>query len=392
MKSSVFHVLPIGALDMLKFTRLVPRRRKMLLSGSPNQISGEFSVNRLAACLHPKTQEVEITKIISHNPDAKTYILAGKQLAPFRAGQYIAVSIPLEGSSATRAYSIASSPALAHSGKYGITIKRVANGFGSSWMLDNWKEGDRIRISGPEGFFYYEPLRDAKHVVGVAGGSGITPFLSMAHAIADGIEDFQLTILYGSRTERDILHKVELDELCAACGKIRVVHVLSHEARESCEYGFIGAELIRKVAGEKPYSVFVCGPPAMYAHLKGEIAKLELEQKFVRQEAFGACAADQSDNRSEVYQLTVKIHGESSTIPTRADETILVALERAGIPAPSRCRSGECGWCRSRLISGETDTPQEDAKKLRDADQIYGFLHPCCSYPRSDLTLEVFPQ
>ena len=390
MKSTSFHVLPLGKLDMLAFTRLVPRRRKKLKSGSPERVSDGFSVNRLAARLHPKAQEVEISHIVEHNTDAKTYFLSGKQLAPFRAGQYISLRIPLEGSTATRAYSIASSPALAQQGIYAITVKRVAGGFGSGWILDHWKQGDRIHISAPDGFFYYEPLRDAKHVVGIAGGSGITPFLSMAHAIADGTEDFHLTILYGSRAERDILHKAELDELCAACKKIRVIHVLSHEASESCEYGFIGAELIKKYAGEKPYSVFVCGPPAMYAHIKGELKKLNLEQKYIRQEAFGACATEQDESQSKLYQLTVTIRGESRTIPARANETLLVALERAGVPAPSRCRSGDCGWCRSRLVSGEVYTSDNDLKKLREADQAYDFLHPCCSKPLSDLVVEVF--
>ena len=73
--------------------------------------------------------------------------------------------------------------------------------------------------SDPQGFFYYEDLRDAKHVVGLAGGSGITPFLSMAYALRDGAEDFELTLLYGSRDEESILFKKELDEVAAACPK-----------------------------------------------------------------------------------------------------------------------------------------------------------------------------
>lgn len=391
MKNGRFHVSPIGALDLLAFARLVPRRRKILSSGSPERVSADFSVNNLAARLHPKAQDAVIAKIVEHSEDAKTYWLCAEQLAPFRAGQYISLSIPSEGSTATRAYSIASSPALAQQGSYAITVKRVAGGFGSGWILDHWKEGDGVRFSAPEGFFSYEKLRDAPHVVGVAGGSGITPFLSMAYAIRDGIEDFRLTLLYGSRTERDILYREELDALCAASVKIRVIHVLSHEEQESCEYGFIGADLIKKYAGEKPYSVFVCGPPAMYAHLKGELAKLNLEQKFIRQEAFGACATRETGGAAKMYQLTVSIRGETRSIPMRADETILVALERAGIPAPSRCRSGECGWCRARLISGLVDAPDESEKR-RAADSAFGFVHPCCTYPLSDLVLEVFAQ
>ena len=74
-----------------------------------------------------------------------------------------------------------------------------SGGFAADKLLAALKPGDEVIASDPQGFFYYEDLRDAKHVVGLAGGSGITPFLSMAYALRDGAEDFELTLLYGSR-------------------------------------------------------------------------------------------------------------------------------------------------------------------------------------------------
>ena len=74
-----------------------------------------------------------------------------------------------------------------------------------------------------------------------------------------------------------------------------------------------------------------------------------------------------------------------------ACETVLVALERAGIAAPSRCRGGECGWCRSRLAEGDVFIP-DYLDKRRMADVLAGYIHPCCSYPLGDLTLEVWPE
>ena len=71
-----------------------------------------------------------------------------------------------------------------------------------------------------------------------------------------------------------------------------------------------------------------------------------------------------------------------------AEEPVLVAIERAGIKAPSRCRAGECGWCRSRLLEGTVFIPQENEMR-RWADKHYGYIHPCCSFPTSDLTLEI---
>ena len=113
----------------------------------------------------------------------------------------------------------------------------------------------------------------------LAGGSGITPFLSMARAIRDGVEDFNLTILFGSRTEESILFREELDEICAACDKVKVVHVLSDEEKAGFEHGFITADIIQKYA-VAPYSVFICGPEAMYRFLSGEVAKLALPRRW----------------------------------------------------------------------------------------------------------------
>lgn len=99
----------------------------------------------------------------------------------------------------TRPYSISFSPQEALDGKVTLTIKRVPGGIVSNYMLDHWKVGDKITLTGPLGEFVYLPVRDGSTVIGVAGGSGITPFHSFAKAIAEGDEDFNLVLLYGSR-------------------------------------------------------------------------------------------------------------------------------------------------------------------------------------------------
>ena len=209
MKDFNFHVKPVGLFDMLHFKKLVPNRAKKLAEGSAAPATSVFPVNKLAAFLHPKMQQVTVSEIMEHGDMAKTFILSGEGLAPFRAGQYLSVRLAIGASVLTRPYSISSSPMWVKEGKYAITVKRVANGFASDWILSNWKVGTKVTVSGPEGVFYYEPLRDAKHVIGIAGGSGITPFLSMAYAIRDGIENFDLTILFGSCREQDILFRKE---------------------------------------------------------------------------------------------------------------------------------------------------------------------------------------
>jgi ferredoxin-NADP reductase len=394
MKNFNFHVLPIGLLDMLQFKKLVPNRQKKLAAGLPGPIIAEYGVNALAAHMHPKAQEVSVAKIIEHSEDIKTYILTGENLAPFRAGQYVSVQLGIGLSQLSRPYSISCSPKWAKEGKYAITVKRA--GFASDWILSHWIEGTRVTISGPEGSFYYEPLRDAPHVVGIAGGCGITPFLSMAYAIRDGLEDFRLTLIYGSRTNKGILFKQELDEIAKDCPKVKIVHVISDEEAEGCEQGFITAELIKKHAGNAPCSVYLCGPEAMYAFVEKELAKLAIEKKHIRREVDVAPASPEKlegytgDIHAE-YTLNVKCFAADFSIPMKASETVLTALERAGARAPSRCRGGECGWCRSRLIEGDVFMPPYlDARRI--ADFATGHIHPCCAYPLSDICIEIWPE
>ena len=394
MKKFNFHVKPIGLLDMLHFKKMVPRRRAILQAGSLDPITAVYGVNRLAQSLHPKRQKAVISEIIPRK-DANTYVLKADKLAYFRAGQYVSVNLQIGDTITTRPYTLAASPALALDGQYQITVKKAPDGFVSEYILDHWKVGTEVTLSGPEGPFSYEPIRDEAEVVGLAGGSGITPFMAMANAILDGTEDFRLTLLYGSRKKEDILYADELAKICSLTDKVRVIHVLSDEQAEGYEHGFIGADLIQKYAPES-YTLYICGPRAMHDFLAGELPKLGLDQKHIRREFVPAPGSPEyfenySGDSSKVFTLSLQMLGEKKELPLRADETVLTAIERAGIAAPSRCRSGECGWCRSRLISGDVFIPESmDGRRL--ADDEAGYIHPCSTWALSNLELEIFPE
>ncbi len=136
------------------------------------------------------------------------------------------------------------------------------------------------------------------------------------------------------------------------------------------------------------------GPQAMYNFLDQEIGKLGLDLKHVRRELFGTIKDPWNQEgypeaiRGKTYQVKVIQCGNTYDIPASADEPLLVAFERAGLKAPSRCRSGECGWCRSRLLKGDVFIPAKtDGRRWSDVE--YGYIHPCSSFPASDLEVEV---
>lgn len=389
----------IGKLDMLKFKNMKKVREQAIQAAPAREVKGDFPINNNAKALHPDYVTLVVDEIIDRGAaNAKTYILRskdGKALPYFRAGMYLNLKLELDGSLVTRSYSLCSSPKKALEGKYAITVRSNPGGFAADKLLAGLKVGDEVVSSSPQGFFYYEDLRDCPTVIGLAGGSGITPFLSMAEAIADGTEDFDLVLLFGSRDVDNILFKDELDALAKKTDKFKVVHVLSDSEAEGYEHGFITAELIKKYApAGEDYSVFLCGPEGMYKFLKPEIAKLGLPERLFRRKLIDVTKSVwesegyPTECRDKTFELTVRQGDKEYKIPCSANEPVLVAIERAGIKAPSRCRSGECGWCRSKLVSGTYFVPAENEMR-RWADKEYGYIHPCSTFATSDMVLEV---
>ena len=393
----------LAKLDRSSFIKSMGGRIKVLASGTKDvkPLMWTYRPNQVAGELHPDSQSLTVREIIVHSKDTRSYILGSakrqrKKVAWFSAGQYLCIALRVGDAELTRPYSISSSPRDSLDGTYMITVKRVDGGLASGYILDNWTVGTQVMASAPLGVFTYEPLRDAKTVVGIAGGSGITPFRSLAKAIYEGDEDCNLVLLYGSRTLDDAVFSDEIAAWAADNARIKLVNVLSEETAPGCESGFITAELIKKYAPEdKPYSVFLCGPQAMYAFVDKELEKLSLRPKFIRHEVFGEYFHPEKDeaytgDADAEYKITAKVGDREYTVPCKGDTTILRALEGAGIAAPSDCRSGRCGWCRSRLISGEVDIPAS-VDGRREADRIYGYIHPCCSFPLSDVVVDVPP-
>jgi len=389
----------IGLLDMLRFKNMKVQRDKIIESTPALALVENYASNQNAAARHPLSQFFTIEDIqVRGKGDVKTFTLRrndGKNPAFFRAGQFVVIRQMIDGKLIARPVTLSCGPAMTLEGKIQVTVKKVEqDAFLSAYIHENWKVGDTVETSGPQGTFFYEPLRDAKKVIAIAGGSGITPIYAMANAIADGDEDFDMTILYGSRTKADILFQEEFDAIMARTDKVRLVNVLSEEKADGCEHGFITAKLIKKYAGDGVYSIFAAGSKGMYQFLDGEAEKLGIERKYYRKELYdNICrpweySGYPMEAKDKVFNLKIKMCDKEFEIPCNANENILVALERAGVAGPNRCRGGICGWCRSRLLSGDVFIP-EDTDGRRAQDKLDGYIHPCASFAVSDLSIEM---
>ena len=241
-----------GFMDMLRFKKLVPNRREALANGSNTPLPQSYRTNVLAKTLHPGTMEVELTAVrpLTAGMRELTFRRLDAPAFPFfRAGQYVSLQSKVGESLASRPYSIASSPREALENKLVLGVEEA--GFFSGYLDKEAKPGDRFTMTEPSGEFHYETLRDKKHIACIAGGAGITPFLSMAKSMAEGDEDYEMTLFYGARDEARIAFKPELDAL--AQKGLKVVYVLSDEERPGYEHGFVSAALLEKYIDKITY-------------------------------------------------------------------------------------------------------------------------------------------
>jgi ferredoxin-NADP reductase len=267
--------------DLMGWFKMPKQRTEWIDEGNPKLDTAD-SITELAGKLHSGRIPARITAINEETPLARTYTLEPVEgrLPLFYAGQYLCLKFDINGRNVSRPFSISSSPQTSfRDNRVQFTLKKPAGDEAYAHVWDTWKEGQQLTAELPFGNFYYSKIRDAAHVVGIAGGSGAAPFYSIAADMLSSHRPERLTLLYGSRTESDILFKDELAKLAAgAGGRIQVIHVLSDAgASWTGEKGFINAELIKKLAPDyKDASFYVSGPPALYDAIKGELDTLNI--------------------------------------------------------------------------------------------------------------------
>ena len=347
-------------------------------------------VRSILDALHPARLDLTVSEIIQETASAKSIKLVSEDggQPPFQAGQYINVFVETGGVRTSRPYSIASSPT--QTGYYEITVRRVDDGFVSNYLLDELKPGDRLISSSPSGNFHYNPLFHGDKLVFIAGGSGITPFMSMIREIADKNLSRRLHLFYGSRIEDDVIYREEIDKISSAHRNFTWDLVVSEPAPSFCGCkGFINAGLIKERLGGLDWTFFVCGPEAMYQFCLPELEKLPIPARKTKVEIMGAPKNivshpgwPENVKAGDVFKVAIK---GRKAISAPASEPLMISLERADVAIPALCRSGECSLCRTKLLSGKVYQPND--VKLRKSDRTFGYIHPCMAYPTTDIEI-----
>ncbi|MBD3214513.1 MAG: 2Fe-2S iron-sulfur cluster binding domain-containing protein [Candidatus Lokiarchaeota archaeon] len=360
---------------------------------------------RLNKRIHPESQELRLTDIKKLSPNTKLLRFVSnnqnKPLAVFRAGQYIGLNININGVRTVRPYSIVSSPN--QTAYYELGIKRKEGGFVSPYILDYAKIGDVFQATEPLGQFHYNPLFHGKDLVFIAGGCGITPFMSMIRCFTELDKDISIEVLYGCLNELDILFREELDDLSTRREKFDIKYVLSEAHSEwggLC--GFITKDIIEhNIKSFKDKFYYICGSKEMYKFILKELDRLLIPRHRIIFEAFGVpddvskiMGWPMSLNSSNLFQITLEYtdggQKKEMTFEANCTEPLLNSIERQKdlpISIKSGCRSGICALCRTKLLSGEVFIPPDIT--IREVDNQFGYIHPCISYPITDLHLDL---
>lgn len=373
----------------------VTKAREEKFSNASSVPSPYDPIGNTAKLLHPGLIEMKLTEIKEASPTAKTFRFEAEHIPYFKAGQFMTIQIKDGNSLTTRPYSISSAPYETR-GEHPfveITVRRKkANAYISDILLDQVKAGETYLCEVGLGEFHHDAIRDSRYITALAGGSGITPFISMAKEIRYGKLDADLTILYGSVDENDIILKDELDALIS--DHVHVIHVLSGDNPDwKGEKGFLSAEIIKKYAHEDS-TFMICGPWPMHGFLRKELAKLNVPARRIRYDAPGQPEDISKEEgypieaKDQTFRLCVKQGIHESVIDAKANESIATALERAGLKIHTACRSGACGVCRIKVLNGEYYVnPNHDGRRGADID--FNYVHACSTYPLSDLTVKI---
>lgn len=348
------------------------------------------ALERTVEALHPRAMQLEVTHVSDQTDGAKTFSLRRTDgpLPPFRAGQYISLQVTIDQVRTNRPYSIASPPG---ADELELTVGDKPDGFVAPHLLANLKPGDQVTASGPAGHFYYEPLIDGQDLVFLAGGSGITPFMSMAQDLLAHQPEVRIHLIHGSRTPQGAIYARRLQGLAQEHSAFTYWPVISEPPDGYPGHtGFMDAALLTRLLGSATGKTFyLCGPAAMYDFCLKALAELGVPGRRIRREVYGPPADITAQPgwpeglpADRKFRVTIDGRGE---IEAMAGEPLLVAMERAGVEAPALCRSGECSLCRVRLLAGQVYSAPGAA--LRECDHQYGYIHGCVSYPLGDLRI-----
>jgi ferredoxin-NADP reductase/DMSO/TMAO reductase YedYZ heme-binding membrane subunit len=363
-----------------------------------------------AVARRPKfwTGQLRIARKFDETPSVRTFRLVptdGTKLPfDYAAGQYLSLSVLIDGKRVNRSYTIASSPTRV--GYCELTVKREETGAASRHLHDMLKEGELLNISAPAGRFTFTGS-EADSIVLIGGGVGITPLMSVVRYLTDRCFPGDIFLIYAVKTQADIIFRRELSILEERFPNLHVTITLSREpdGNWTGARGRITRELLTRAVPEiSGRLIHLCGPEDMMPPVQQMLRELGVPPSQIRTEVFqsgGQLMAESvptdapapptaqdptadsvPTSNGDGAQITFALSGKTASAK---GSTVLETAEEAGVPINFECRSGICGTCKTRLLSGRVEMETRDA--LSAADVANHLILACQAKPVEDITV-----
>ena len=313
----------------------------------------------------------------------------------FRAGQHLTLRATIGGEEVRRNYSLCTAP---DEEDWMVTVKRIGGGLFSNWVGDSLRAGDTIDVMPPHGSFTIEfDPSNARHLVGIAGGSGITPVMSLVKSMLKYEPKSRFTLLYGNRDSSSVIF---LEALAALKDKyldrLEIYHFLDQEEQDVELFnGMLDRARLEEVIpalvkdSAEVDGWFICGPGPMMDAAEGALLDRSVSKERIHIERFtadrpaGTVSREMAElqTRAEGVTVSVTLDGRTRRVPFTAGN-ILDSARASGLPAPFACKAGVCATCRAKVTKGKVEMAARYG--LTDEEVAAGYVLTCQSVPLGD--------
>jgi len=351
-----------------------------------------------------KHYHLKVKEVIKETPEAVTirFWHPLSEMIKYQPGQFLTLLLTIGDQKVRRSYSMSSSP---HTDTApAVTVKRVPGGLVSNWLIDHIKTDDFIEVIEPMGHFTVQPdARNARTIVLIGAGSGVTPLMSIAKSVLKIEAESRVVLLYGSRNESSIIFEEELQQMKMQFGdRFELYHTLSQPSDSwKGHKGRLNKTHILRIFEElnafEPTSAayYLCGPDDMMDEAKRALEVLDVKAESIHKESFVTATTQQpthevqeDDGSLNTQEITVLYEGSEYKIKVEPHQTILEAALELDIDLPYSCQAGMCTACMGKCTSGKVHLDEEDG--LTKAELAAGFILTCVAHPLSkDVVIEI---
>jgi ring-1,2-phenylacetyl-CoA epoxidase subunit PaaE len=345
----------------------------------------------------PRYYDLKVKQVIQETRDTISIVFeqpaTGK--IPYKSGQFLTLLANVKGKEVRRAYSLCSSPFV--DDDLAVSVKRVEAGLMSNFLPDSLKVGQTVKVMEPMGQFTTEyNAANKRHLIMFAGGSGITPMMSIIKSTLTQERESICSLIYCNRDLDSIIFKTTLDHLQEQYeGRLHVIHVLDNAPMNwQGLSGLLNHDMLKKLFeripdwGMEKSTYLMCGPEGMMKNVETLLAQHPIPAQKIFKESFVAGVLDKKEEtvpsgaKNTAHEVTIRYDGQEYKFVVEPNRAILETALDQGIDLPYSCQSGLCTACRGKAISGKVKLDEEEG--LSQSERAEGYVLTCVGHPLTD--------